>query len=281
MIRKLYLLLFVIAIVAASLGLSVNDARAQSNYITYVVQSGDTLGKIAYRYCTSWKTIYDINRDTIGSNPNIIRPGMALTIPANCDQGGTTPVTPPATGGVSDRGPISHATGTYRAPYYTVAWGDVLSAIGQRFGVAWQNIATANGVKGTLIYAGQTLLIPDGSTAITPAPEQGPAERVYFQAGAISATRTGVINQGVPKSYILGARAGQTITVSTISHGEPLGISIGNTRGDLLPVTGVNSQINNTVSVVLPETTDYIVTVRPLTLPENPQLAFDITFIIP
>jgi len=162
-----------------------------------------------------------------------------------------------------------------------VAWGDTLSAIGQRFGVAWQNIATANGVKGILIYAGQTLLIPDGSTAITPAPEQGPAERVYFQPRAISAVRTGVINQGVPKSYILGARAGQTITVSTISHGELLGITIGNTRGDLLPVTGVNSQINNTVSVVLPETTDYIVTVRPLTLPGNPQLAFDITFIIP
>ena len=280
MTRKLFLLLFIIAVVTATLGLTVSDARAQAYYTTHVVQSGDTLGKIAYRYCTSWKTIYDINRDTIGSNPNIIQPGMALTIPASCDKGGTGAVPPPA-GGPSDRGPISHATGIYRAPYYTVAWGDALSSIGQRFGVAWQDIASANGIQGTLIYAGQTLLIPDGSTSITPAPDQGPAERVYFSTGATSASRTGVIDQGVPESYILGARAGQTITVSTVSHGEPLVISIGNTRGDLLPITGTNSQINNTVSVVLPETTDYIVTVRPLTLPESPQLAFDITFIIP
>lgn len=278
--RKLFLLLFIIAVVTASLGLSASDARAQAYYTTYVVQSGDTLGKIAYRFCTSWKTVYDINRDTIGTNPNIIQPGMALTIPANCDKGGTATV-PPSAGGAVDRGPISHATGIYRAPYYTVAWGDTLSSIGQRFGVAWQDIATANGVQGTLIYAGQTLLIPDGSTAITPAPDQGPAERVYFPTGATSVSRTGVINQGVPESYILGARAGQTITVSTVSHGEPLVISIGNTRGDLLPLTGTNSQIYNTVSAVLPETTDYIVTVRPVTLPENPQLAFDITFTIP
>ncbi len=279
MTRKWLVLLFVFAIVSTSMGFSVTDARAQSTYVTYVVQSGDTLGKIAYRYCTSWKTIYDINRDTIGNNPNIIQTGMALTVPASCDKGGSGTVTPPAIG-ASDRGPIDHATGTFRAPYYTVAWGDTLSSVGQRFGVPWQDIATANGVKGTLIYAGQTLLIPDGSTTITPAPEQGPAERVSFQPGAVSDSRSGLINQGVPKSYILWAHGGQTITVNTISHGEPLVISIGNTRGDLLPATGVNSQINNSVSVKLPESGDFIVTIRPITLPENPMLAFDITFII-
>jgi LysM repeat protein len=277
--RNWFLLLIVMTIVTTNLGFCVSAASAQSTYITYVVKTGDTLGKIAYQYCTTWQTIYDINRDTIGKNPNVIVPGMALTVPANCDRGNTGTVTPPASG-VNDRGPINHATGTYLAPYYTVAWGDTLSSIGQRFGVAWQNIVTINGIKGNLIYAGQTLLIPDGSTSINPAPDQAPAERVFFQSGAVSAARSGIIYQGVPKSYILGARAGQTITVTTLSHGEPLGITIGNTRGDLLPVTGVNSQIKNIVSVVLPESGDFIVTVRPITLPENPQLAFDITFTI-
>ena len=279
MTRKWLIVMFAIAIMVAGLGLPSSDVKAQSNYITHVVQSGETLGKIAYRYCTTWKVIYDVNRDTIGKDPNFIQPGMALTIPANCDKGGS--ITPPANG-VYDRGPISHATGIYLAPYYTVAWGDTLSSIGQRFGVPWQDIATANGIKGTLIYAGQTLLIPDGSSGTTPPPpEQGPAERVYFQPGAVSASRSGIINQGVPKSYILGARSGQVITVQSVSHGEPLGISIGNTRGDLLPVTGVNSQIKNNVSVTLPESGDFIVTIRPITLPEGPQLAFDVTFTIP
>lgn len=277
--RKWLILLFAVAIMVASLGFTASNAVAQTNYITHVVQTGDTLGKIAYRYCTTWKVIYDINRDTIGKDPNFIEPGMALTIPANCDKGGT--ISPPQSG-VYDRGPISHATGVYRAPYYTVAWGDTLSSIGQRFGVPWQDIATANGIKGSLIYAGQTLLIPDESSGTTPPPpEQGPAERVYFQPGATSASRSGIINQGVPKSYILGARSGQVITVQSVSHGEPLVISIGNTRGDLLPVTGVNSQIENNVSVTLPESGDFIVAIRPITLPEGPQLAFDVTFTIP
>jgi LysM repeat protein len=276
--QKWFYLLLVVTITAASLGLSANQASAQTSFTTHVVERGDTLGKIAYRYCTTWKAVYDINRDSIGDDPNLIQPGMVLTIPANCDKGGSS--TPPASG-VYDRGPITHATGVYRAPYYTVAWGDTLSSIGQRFGLPWQDIATANGIKGTLVYAGQTLLITDGSSGTAPPPEQGPAERVYFQPGAVSATRSGVINQGVPKSYILWARNGQVITVQTVSHGEPLGISIGNTRGDLLPVTGVNSQIKNSVSVTIPESGDFIVAVRPVTLPEGPQLAFDVTFTIP
>ena len=277
--RKWLILILAVTIMVAGLGFSSSNAEAQTNYVTHVVQSGETLGKIAYRYCTSWKVIYDINRDTIGNDPNVIQAGMVLTIPANCDKGGST--TPPASG-VYDRGPINHATGIYRAPYYTVAWGDTLSSIGQRFGLPWQDIATANGIKDTVIYAGQTLLIPDGSSATTPPPpEQGPAERVYFQPGAVSASRSGVINEGVPKSYILGARSGQVMTVQSVSHGEPLVISIGNTRGDLLPLTGVNSQITNNVSATLPESGDYIVTIRPVTLPESPQLAFDITFTIP
>lgn len=276
MTHKWFRLFLALATMALYLSLAVGPAVAQTTYVSYTVKQGDTLGKIAYTYCTTWKEIYDLNRDTIGKNPNVIQPGMVLTVPANC-----VPSETPPSGTVYDRGPMTHATGIYVAPYYTVAWGDTLSAIGQRFGVPWQDIAAANGIKGTLIYAGQALLIPGTSTGGTPPPSQGPAERVYFQKGAVSDTRSGVIYQGVPKSYILGAKAGQTLTVNTVSHGEPLGISIGNTRGDLLPLSGVNSQINNTVTAVLPESGDYIITVRPLTLPESPELVFDITFVIP
>jgi heat shock protein HslJ/LysM repeat protein len=170
--------------------------------------------------------------------------------------------------------------GEYEAPYYTVAKGDTLYSIGVRFGVPWENIASANGVQGTLIYVGQTLLIPEPGDVVTPVPDQGPAERVQFASGSIYDTRQGIINQGVPKSYVLWAEAGQTLTVSTESSGEPLVVSIGNTNGDLLPLTGTNSQLQNAVQAVLPETGDYIVTVRATTLPENPQLAFTIQFTI-
>jgi hypothetical protein len=176
---------------------------------------------------------------------------------------------------------MTHATGYYYAPYYTVAWGDTLSQIGYRFGVPWQDIANANGLTGTTIYPGQVLYIPGGTTGTTPPPNTGTIQRVNFAKGATSATLVGTIYNGAPTSYILWARAGQTMTVNTYSHGEALVISVGNTTGDLLPITGVNSQTVNTVYATLPASGDYIVTIRPKTLPESPALTFDITFAIP
>ena len=52
---------------------------------TYTVQTDDTLPSIANRVygdANQWTTIYDANRSTIGDDPNLIHPGMQLTIPA-------------------------------------------------------------------------------------------------------------------------------------------------------------------------------------------------------
>jgi len=49
---------------------------------TYTVVKGDTLWKIAGRFGFShWRPIYESNRDVIGPNPDLIRPGMVLRIP--------------------------------------------------------------------------------------------------------------------------------------------------------------------------------------------------------
>ena len=50
----------------------------------HVVQSGDWLSKLAQRYYQSmhkWPVIYEANRDVIGSNPDVIKPGQRLLIP--------------------------------------------------------------------------------------------------------------------------------------------------------------------------------------------------------
>ena len=46
----------------------------------YTVKSGDTLSEIANKYGTTWQNIYNNNRDIIGSNPNLIKPGQVLKI---------------------------------------------------------------------------------------------------------------------------------------------------------------------------------------------------------
>ena len=45
---------------------------------TYVVQAGDNLSKIAKKYKMNWITLYENNKDKIGSNPNLIKPRFSF-----------------------------------------------------------------------------------------------------------------------------------------------------------------------------------------------------------
>jgi nucleoid-associated protein YgaU len=74
-----------------SLNLSVDQtfqaqqaSAAATGSRSYTVQSGDSLSKIAkemYGDASQWKKIHEANRDAI-PNPDLIRPGQQLTIPA-------------------------------------------------------------------------------------------------------------------------------------------------------------------------------------------------------
>ena len=50
------------------------------NPVTYVVKKGDTLSSIANKYGTDWQSLYQKNKDVIGNNPNLIKPGQILKI---------------------------------------------------------------------------------------------------------------------------------------------------------------------------------------------------------
>lgn len=50
------------------------------NPISYVVKKGDTLSSIALKYATDWQTLYQKNKEVIGDNPNLIKPGQILKI---------------------------------------------------------------------------------------------------------------------------------------------------------------------------------------------------------
>ena len=53
-------------------------------YMTYMVRSGDTLSSIAQATLGDsgrWREIYDLNKNVIGSNPNVIIPGTMIKLP--------------------------------------------------------------------------------------------------------------------------------------------------------------------------------------------------------
>lgn len=117
----------------------------------YTVQSGDSLFSIAQRAYgngADWPIIYAANKQIIGLNPNVLRIGEVLTIPA-----------------------LSPTAGEL----YVVQSGDTLTSIAQRAygnGNLWPLIYNANkqviGSNPNLIQAGQVLQIPPAPSASLP-----------------------------------------------------------------------------------------------------------------
>jgi nucleoid-associated protein YgaU len=60
----------------------VTDTSATQD--VYTVQSGDSLSKIAKKHygdANAWTKIYNANKEKIGDNPDLIRPGQRFVIP--------------------------------------------------------------------------------------------------------------------------------------------------------------------------------------------------------
>lgn len=63
------------------------NIRATPKYMAeHKVEAGETLSAISLKYYKSavrdkWMIIYEANKETIGDNPGMIRPGMVLKIP--------------------------------------------------------------------------------------------------------------------------------------------------------------------------------------------------------
>jgi len=125
------------------------------NNVTHVVQPGETLYRIALRYGVTVQAVAQANNI---ANPNLIYVGQTLNIPGGTTGGSSGPSQPPTTPPTTP--PTQPTTGTY-----TVAAGDNLSRIAQRFGTTVQAIAQANNLTNVnLIYVGQTLQIAGATT---------------------------------------------------------------------------------------------------------------------
>ena len=119
--------------------LLVSAAFAQTNY---VIQPGDTLSSIAFRFNTTVAAIAAANNIT---NPNLIYAGESIIIPG---EGGPSPGPPPPQ-------PPPTSGGTY-----TIQPGDTLSGIALRFNTTVQILAQMNNIiNPNYIYAGQVLYI--------------------------------------------------------------------------------------------------------------------------
>ena len=120
-----------------------------TSYLTYTVQAGDTLWKIARKYSCSVAEIVAANSDRI-KNPNRIHAGWQLKIP----QSGA-----PITGGAPD----AVLPENKKSGMYIVRQGDTLWAIARKCGCSVAEIVSLNRElirNPALIYSGWELKVP-------------------------------------------------------------------------------------------------------------------------
>ncbi|MGI5878382.1 MAG: LysM peptidoglycan-binding domain-containing protein [Christensenellales bacterium] len=143
-----------------------------SHSTRYTVQKNDSLWLIARRYGVTVSALQSAN----GLSGSLIYPGQTLTIPAAAKAAASALAPSPG-----QKLSLSHST------RYTVQKNDSLWLIARRYGVTVSALQSANGLTGSLIYPGQTLVIPAATkaeaSALAPSTASWPSVTYIVRAG--------------------------------------------------------------------------------------------------
>ncbi len=128
------------------------NPSAVSQPVTYVIQFGDTLSSIAFRFGTTARVLAELNGIT---NPNLIYYGQLLVISLG------TSVPPTVVSPATVVAPPTAQPTAVTGQSYRVLPGDNLYTISLRFGVSVSSLISANNLSNpNRIYVGQVLIIP-------------------------------------------------------------------------------------------------------------------------
>ncbi|MEL6149782.1 MAG: LysM peptidoglycan-binding domain-containing protein, partial [Chloroflexota bacterium] len=198
------------------------------NTISYVVQRGDNVSRLATRFNSSVEAIQQAN----GLDASfLIFVGDSLIIPIPADQGVPVATSTPNVIVVTAT-PIVPGGGTGGVQTtYTILPGDTLSSISRRFNTTVAALAQLNGiVNPNQIFSGQTISVaPSGGQVIpttapqvptaTSVPIQPPAQTVYIVQPGDSLFRVSLLF-GVPVSELI--RANGIVNANRIFTGQQL-----------------------------------------------------------
>jgi len=134
---------------------------------TYVVGKGDSLSVIAKRFGITQADIMLLNNL---SNPNVLRLGQKLKLPASVDITKPRPVTKKASPASSSSAVQATAAVSGSTGDYVVKSGDSLSRIAQRNGTTVKALKETNNLKNDKLVVGQKLVLPTGQAKAPVAP---------------------------------------------------------------------------------------------------------------
>ncbi|NYF10590.1 LysM repeat protein [Leifsonia sp. AK011] len=201
---------------------------------TYAVEPGDTISDIAGRFGLATASVLALNGLSWSS---LIFPGQVLKL--------------------TNGAPLPEPVAAEVAPQhdrYTIAAGDTISAIADRFGITAAAILTANGLSwSSIIYPGQTLAIPvaysaDGSEAVVdeaPLPSapvtDAPVTEVSVDPVAPDPTAVGGRYTVVAGDTISGIAARQGVDVQSLLAANGLSLDSLIFTGDELIIPGIST----------------------------------------
>jgi LysM repeat protein len=219
-----------LSVIAARFGVSVNDLRSANNLSSdilqigqtltipngstaqpsfppsqpssYTVVAGDSLSVIAARFGVSVNDLRSANN----LSSDVLRIGQVLNIPNG------SPAPSPA--------PASEVRTIFT---YTVAFGDSLSVIANRYKVSVDSIRTANNLRSDTLQVGQRLIIPDALNA----PAQTGTNSLTYTTHTVKSGDTIwdlSVQYGIPQSELL--KANNLTTSSRLSVGQQLSIPV-------------------------------------------------------
>lgn len=135
--------------------------------VKYTVVKGDTLSKIAakYKVAGGWKALYEKNKDVIGPNPDLIKPGTILLISGGGHSTPSTPVPPTVPSTASWVSPL--APGSYTKGDNVIGNGSCISrSCGGHSGldmIAPYGTPAKAIASGTVVFAGYGYADPGGA----------------------------------------------------------------------------------------------------------------------
>ncbi len=120
-----------------------NSSRAESNVIRYTIKNGDTIGEIAEKYHVSVDNIKNWN----DLKSDKLVKGKAISIYSDNNTA------------VKKSNFSKNVAVSKQSSYYTVKYGDALSAIAEKNNISVKELKALNNLKNSKIVSGQKLLV--------------------------------------------------------------------------------------------------------------------------
>lgn len=169
------------AVIEATKGTQPSASTATNG--TYVIQDGDTLGKIAEKFKIERKLLLETNRLSEGQpiyiGETLMIPGAAPA-PAPAPNANMAETSKPADakkdsiviGETKKKENITPAPAAVATKTHKIVKGDTLTSVAKKYKTSVESLKSANGLRSDTISLGQTLKIPTTQTAANqPKPE--------------------------------------------------------------------------------------------------------------